>query len=379
MATELGVTPRIPARGCMARPLLLGSVMTTFRITLSLLAPLAACGDLGERATDGDCPRGEVCSDDTPRGLHFNGAELGDVFLDLDAPHPTLAGGTQDLRLSYDPGTGISRSLDRPYVADDEGGAGFAVERTRGPVVTLRGVADRTHYLRITDPDGALYDRKELQGAKLASIQIVSSSPEVVEPGDAVVYAPGTQRLTVALFGKVQGGSTTRVVDESMTIALAGATRTAWDSVRISGLPVGRHAMTVRAGDRPEATFDVEVVAGADSIVAHEPLTPLEATTGSVICFSARAAERHVLGLTWTFQADNGTAQAWLVNNCAFIVPEREGTLTLTARAGGQVLAAPFTVAPPTPMIAAPALPATVSDPAPSLLRTPAGERAAAF
>ena len=353
--------------------------MTTFRITLSLLAPLAACGDLGDRAASGDCPPGEVCSDDTPRGLHFNGPELGDRFLDLDAPHPTLAGGTQDLRLSYDPGTGIARSLDRPYVADDEGGAGFAVERTRGPVVTLRGVADRTHYLRITAPDGTLYDRKQLRGAKLAEIRLVPTSPEQVLPGDAVVFAPGTQRLTVALFGNVQGGTTTRVIDESMTIALPGATRTAWDSVRVSGLPAGRHAMTVRAGDRPEATLDVEVVAGADSIVAHAPVTPLEATKASVVCFSARAAGRHVIGLTWTFEADNGATQAWLINNCAVVVPEREGPLTLTARAGGQVLAASFTVAPPSPAIAASASPAVAFDPAPSLLRTPAGERAAAF
>ncbi len=195
---------------------------------------------------------------------------------------------------------------------------------------------------------------------------------EQVLPGDGIVFAAGAQALTVALFGKVQGGGTTRVVDESMTIALPGATRRWWDSVRVPGLVAGHHAVTVRAGDRPEATLDLEVVAGADSIVAHEPVSPLEVTKSSVVCFSARVAGRHVIGLTWTFTSDNGATQGWLTPNCAIVAPEREGTLTLTARAGGQVLAAPFTVA-----AAAPARTAA-AEPEPSL-RTPAGARAAMF
>ena len=351
--------------------------MTTLRLTLSLLAPLAACGDLGERAQSGECPVGEVCSDATPRGLHFDGPALGDAFLSFGGPHPTLAGGTQQLRLTYDAaGTGILRPLDRPYLADDEGGAGVRVERTSGAVVTLRGVSSRTNYLRITDPDGALYDRKQLEGATFTGISIGPKLHEQILPGDGVVFGPGTLELTVALFGQIEGGSKTRVVDESLVIAAPGAIRSAWDSVRLPNPTVGIHTVTARAGDQPEAALPVEVVAGADSIVAHAPQPPPVVAQGSVICFSARVAGRHVAGLAWTFATDNGTAQAWLTRNCAIVAPERAGALTVTARAGGQTIAAPFTVAAAAGSAAAARAVAVNPE---SSLRTPAGERAAAF
>ncbi len=341
--------------------------MTQLRLTLILL-PLAACGDLGERAQTGDCPAGEVCSDGTPRGLHFDGATLGDSFLTF-GPHPTLAGGTQHVRLTYDPGGGLLRALDRPYLADDDGGDGVRVDRTSGATVTLLGVADRTNYVRITDLDGALFDRKQFQGAMLSEIRIVPQRLEQILPGDGVVFAAGPQDLTVALFGRVQGGGTERAVDESLAITLPGATRSRWDTLRVD-LPAGHHAMTVRAGDRPEAAIDVEVVAGADSIVAHAPEPALAAGGTSIICFSAHAAGRHVAGLTWTFATDNGAAQGWLTRNCAAVAPEREGALNLTARAGGQVLTASFTVGPASARVAA-------SAPQPPS-GTTAGERAAA-
>jgi hypothetical protein len=357
--------------------------MTTLRLALSLLAPLAACGDLGERAQTGDCPAGEVCSDDTPRGLHFDGPALGDAFLSLGGPHPTLAGGTQQLRLTYDDsGTGFTRPLDRPYLADDEGGAGVEVERTSGAVVTLRGVSSRTNYLRITDPDGALYDRKQLEGATFTGISLGPKTREQVLPGDSVVFAPGTLELTVALSGRLEDGRTARVVDESLAIAAPGAIRSAWDSVRLPALTVGIYTVTARAGDHPEAARDVEVVAAADSIVAHAPAPLPVVAQASVVCFSARAAGRHVAGLAWTFATDNGTTQAWLTRNCAIVVPEREGALTVTARAGGQLIAAPLTVAataPPAAAARSAAATSAAATPEPSSLRTSAGERAAAF
>ena len=311
--------------------------------TLSLLAPLAAC-NLGERAETGECPPGEICSDDTPSGLNFDGASLSDGFLDF-GPHPTLVGGTQAIRLEYAPDAFGFRPLDLPYLADDEGGRGVKVDHTSGSVVTLRGVAAGSNYLRITDPGGDLYDRKQVSGARLTEIRVVPTRSESIVPGEAVVFAPGAQDVTVALVGETEGGGRVRAVDESMTIALPGANRTRWDTLRFAAATVGHHALTVTAGDCPAASLDVEVVAGADALVAQVPLSPIVVGQGSFVCFSAHAAGRHVAGLAWTFSSDNGPIQVWLDPNCAAVQPERAGTLTVTASAGGQTLAAAFTVA----------------------------------
>ncbi|HWO25560.1 MAG TPA: hypothetical protein VNO30_42765 [Kofleriaceae bacterium] len=365
--------------------------MSSLRLSLSLitpivslasLAPLPAC-NLGERATTGDCPDDEMCSGDTPRGLHFEGAELGGSLLP-GGPLPTLAGGTQHLRLTYDPGDGSNgalRDLDRPYIADDDGGAGVRVERTNGPIVTLRGVASQTNYLRITDLDGALYDRKQLQGAAFLKLQLLPGQPEQILPGDAIVFAPGARDITVALLGQpAEGGiGAVRAVDESMKIELSGATRKTWDTIRTPALAAGLHAVQVTAGDRPAARADVEVVAGADEIVQQPMQAPLVVGSATMVCFSARAAGRHVAGLAWTFASDNGTATQALLPNCAAVKAEHVGAVNVTATAGGRTLATPLTAV----ITAGAAAPATIAAEATArreaaAIDTTAGERAAA-
>lgn len=345
--------------------------MTPLRFSLCLLAPLAAC-NLGDRASGGDCPDDEFCSGDTPRGLHFEGATLGDSFIDL-GPHPTLAGGTQDIRLTYDRGDGVLRPLDRPYLADDDGAAGVKVERTTGPVVTLRGVADRSNYLRITGLDGALYDRKQLHGATLSEIRVLPTKSEQLTSFD-VVFAPGGRDVTVALFGETSGAASARAIDQSMDLSFWGATRLSWDTLRLPSLAVGRHPLAITVGDRPPASLDVEVVAAADDIVARPVEQPLLAGRVTSVCFSARAASRHIVGLAWTFTTDNGTAETSVIANCAAVKPDRLGTLNLTARAGGKTLTVSLSVA-----VAATARTATDVDAPPAPVPTTAGERAAAF
>lgn len=353
----------------MARPLLQLEAMTLsrFTFTLSLVAPLAACS-LGERAISGECPRGEVCADETPSGLDFEGASLTDVFLDF-GPHPTLVGGTQAIHLSYAPAGGAWRPLDLPYLTDDSGGRGVKVDHTSGPIVTLRGVAARANYLRITDPGGNLYDRKQLAGASLSEIRIVPRRPEMVAPGEAVVFAPGTVEVTVALHGETDGAPA-RAVDESMAIALPGATRIAWDTLRLPGAAIGFYPLTVTAGDRPETTLEVEVVGGADALALQLPSSPLVVAQVATVCFSAHAAGRHVAGLSWTFEADNGTAGGSLFANCAAVTPKQAGPLSLTARAGGKTLTTAFTVEAPARRTDAVVAPQPAHG-------SPAGERAA--
>jgi len=338
---------------------------------LLLVLALPAC-DLGERALTGACPAGETCSDDTPRGLSFSGTTFADDFLAFGPP-PTLAGGTQDIHLAYNLGDGTSRPLDRPYIADDDGGLGVMVDHTDGPVVTLRGVASHSNYLRITDADGALDDRKLFDGATLTKIEIVPAGLESITQGDAIVFAAGAQDLAVALIGKVDADPEpfdTRVVDESMTIALDGATRTRWDVLDLPDAAVGLHDVSVTAGVEPEAAVTFEVVAGPDSLLSHDPILPLQAGSTSFICFSPHSAGRHVAGLAWTFTVDNGPIGNVLFRNCATVLPDHEGPLHVTASAGGLIVTATYTAAPKHRSVRA-----TL----PSSQRQAPGERAAAF
>ncbi|HET9988508.1 MAG TPA: hypothetical protein VFQ65_08305, partial [Kofleriaceae bacterium] len=159
----------------------------------------------GERATTGECPAGETCSDLTPRGLQFNGAAMTDDF-DLSGPSPTAVGGTQDIKLEYDPTEGHYVALDLPFSADDDGGLGVKVDHVAGNVVTVRGVAVRTNYLRITDAaTGELFDRKELAGATIDSMKLVINTFEAPPADRDLAFLAGDVEVGVALLGPVQG------------------------------------------------------------------------------------------------------------------------------------------------------------------------------
>src|SRR5690349_9941492 len=116
-------------------------------LVLASLLVVPACFG-GERASTGQCPAGEVCSPETPNGLHFIGQALIDDVL-VSGPAATAIGGTQDVALQYDRGDGILIALDLPYTADDDGGLGVRVDHTAGSVVTMRGMKSRSNYLRI--------------------------------------------------------------------------------------------------------------------------------------------------------------------------------------------------------------------------------------
>ncbi|HEU0034501.1 MAG TPA: hypothetical protein VFQ53_27950 [Kofleriaceae bacterium] len=311
--------------------------------------PLTAC-TAGERAATGECPAGEDCSDTTPNGLHFVGAGIGGTSIDLGS-HPTAVGGTQTIHLEVEVAPAIFRPLDLPYTADDDGGLGVRVAATSGADVTLEGVATRENYLRILASDGGLMDRKLMDGAAITGLALVPGEPESPEPD--FVLATGHQRLVVALTGEVQGSSgpyTTRVIDESMAIdlagALAGSLRPAWDTIEIPNATVGPQSVTVTAGDRPAATLSFEVVAAADELVARAPEMPLAVGQLGSLCFSARNHGRYVAGLPWTITVDNGPGDNQLVRNCVLVQPEREGTLTATVTSDALTLQATYTVGP---------------------------------
>ena len=319
-------------------------------VPLALL-PLTACTG-GERASSGACPAGEVCSPLTPDGLYFLGNELGDSPLMNDiAPSPIAVGGTGEITLYFhDPGPSTDLiELDLPYVADDDGGAGFAVVTTSGPVVTLRGVSTGANYLRITEPGtGELYDRYRLAGAGIDTIELVGTELEVVSPTrPRLAWATGAQTLGVALTGEVDIDGRTgpaRLIDSSMELTLTGATRTSWDTLRLPDAAPGTYPLAVTAGDRPTLDLPVTIVAGADAIeLIGTPVVPLGGAES--VCFGAIAGGASVLGLAWRFDVDGAvtTHGADAVRrNCIEVEAGTRAagaTIPVTAQAGGRELA----------------------------------------
>jgi len=326
-------------------------------VSLSLLAavPLAACTG-GERASSGECPAGEVCSPETPRGLHFIGnAMAGQVLGTLFGPAATAVGGTQEIALEWDRGDGILVAFTLPYVADDDGANGVAVASTSGSVVTVRGTGSRKNYLRIVEPQfDELYDRYELAGAAIESMSLIGTGLETLPPGNPeIVWATGEQEIAVALHGEVQSGNTPRlerIVDTSMQLAMAATERRAWDTLGMPNATVGNYALTVTAGDKPAATMNVEIVAGADSMVLLGGASPtVPANSSTSVCFAAMNGQRYVYGLTWTFVVDGVTVVHDgndLNRNCVGVSASgmTSGSIPVMASAGGRTASTSVTI-----------------------------------
>jgi hypothetical protein len=323
-------------------------------LVTSLLASLPLVGCFGgERESTGECPAGEVCSPKTPNGLHFIGDALVDDVL-LSGPVPTAVGGTQNVKLEYDRGNGSLVALDIPFTADDDGGIGVTVDHITGAFVVVKGAGSRTNYLRILDADdGTLFDRKQLTGAAVTTIQLVTADFERVPVGKNLAWATGRQNIGVALFGDVQTGSgpeSQRLVDTSMALTLAGSERVEWDIVRLPNATVGTSALQVTAGDKPAANVDIVVADHADSLAALTPPTTIPANGSQEVCFMAQAQGRYLAGLVWTYDVDgttvtkgNGTND--ITRNCIVATTTKTtGSVIVKATAGGQTAMATLSV-----------------------------------
>ena len=332
----------------MARPLLFPLDMIRFSILASLSLPallsLVGCTTLGERAESGECPAGEVCSANTPYGLHFIGNPMADEIF-LSGPSATAIGGTQEIQLEYERGNGLRYSLDLPWAADDDGALGVRVLDQSGSVVTVGGQRSRKNYLRIIDPNTEeLYDRYEIAGAAISDMHLIGIEAEVVPQGADLVWAPGDQKIGIALFGEVQDGNDPeiqRIVDSSMALSLSGSERTGWDQLRLPNATIGVHALTIEAGDTAPRTVDVEVVAGADtiSVIGGEAPT-VQPNSSTTVCFQALNANRYIYGLTWQFnvggEASTGGKQQ-AMRNCVHVDAEvGQTSIPVVASAGGQ-------------------------------------------
>lgn len=301
-----------------------------------LLVPLLAAGCFEGEVADFGCPADEVCSPDTPDGLHFFGADLAGVF-EIDN-FPIAVGGIQRVRLAREVGDTFV-DLDAGYLALDTGPS-ILVEDQDGPVVTLRAAAAGSNHLEIRDADdNSLMDRKVFESAELASISITDTGYEGSER--PIAFMPGTIRFGIALTD----ADGDRLVDEGMTLDLPGATHVTWDILELSGTTAGTISVSVTAAGKPPATVDVVVVPAVEAIALDLAPEPLVVGSTSFACFEAHAGEHFVAGLTWAFTTDNGQVQEFVSPSCITVVPDTAGDITITASAGGIEKVVTFPVA----------------------------------
>jgi hypothetical protein len=210
--------------------------------------------------------------------------------------------------------------------------------------VIVRGAGSRTNYLRILDSDGLLMDRKELTGAAVKKLELVTEGFETVPANTPLAFSPGRRSVGVRLYGDVQTSSGPRsevLVDTSMQLALAGSTRKAWDTLELDAT-VGTSKLTVTAGDKPPADLDFVVIDHIDSLSVQDSSNLTVSPSSSAnVCFSGLGAGYYVAGLTWTYVIDSGApivqGDGSLNRNCINVSTQKvSGTIVVQASAGGQ-------------------------------------------
>ncbi|MBP6628827.1 MAG: hypothetical protein KBG28_15745 [Kofleriaceae bacterium] len=309
-----------------------------------LLVP--AC-TAGERASSGECPADEACSDTTPYGLHFTATPL--VGYADQAPKPVAIGGTQEIelwrRLGADAIIDEVVALDVPFAAMSDNGDAVGAAILGTSSVRITGVADGRDLLRITEAgNDLLLDRYEVSARALAAVRPLPFGYEqLLDPTQIAFLAGPTVTFGLGLYS-AEGE---RLADHSLTVAGAAVTTPSWDTVELAAPPVGPISLNVTAGGAPRAV-EVTVVDAVDQLVPgvdNLPDTIVIGSSGSV-CFEAHAGARAVVDLDWTFTvAGAGQAVGTASANCVSVQATAAGLLTIDASAAGSTTRLELTVA----------------------------------
>ncbi len=297
--------------------------------------PLVACYG-GDRA-NGVCPAGETCSPATPNGLLFVGRNPSDEIA-LSGPLATVIGGTQDVQLEFNDAT--LGAFDLAYTAVVDAPTGVNIDTTSGSTVTITGTGTDANYVRIVDPSGELYDRKQMTGASIDTVALVPAGPETIPTGMDVSFATSNEKFVVALTGRVEdsvlGEIEERLVDDSMQLTLAGSLRVGWDAFSMPGAGAGVYSLGVSSGDYSGQPLDLVIVDHIDSLtVQPDAPTTVAQNESVVVCFTASSSGRYVAGLDWEFTVD-GQAVSAFGNNCADVsTTSTSGSLTVKASVAG--------------------------------------------
>jgi hypothetical protein len=219
-------------------------------IPLSVLAiGLVACMARvdGERASTGECPAGEVCSQATEQGLHF----IGHAFFDDSDTlllGPVMVGGTFELGIKTADGGPLPE-----FAFEAEDGTVFDVELGNGqfgPTVAnkplyrvdshlaLTGLSEGRTNIRITDADtGELFDRIAIDAYEISDIELSNMN----DPGREYVIGGCDELLAVRLVA-TNGTREIRGFDQSLSLRAEGSVSAEpqfWDCFRYA-VPEGK-------------------------------------------------------------------------------------------------------------------------------------------
>jgi hypothetical protein len=307
-----------------------------------------ACTDL-PGGHDYFCVEGETCSHDTPYGLDFRGT---DITGELGGEPGVLAiGGIEHIRV-LDPSDDLTQAVpfarkyttDTSQRADNRFALGVEAVEHDGNIITVRGIADGTSYLRLLAPDGKLYDRTALAAVAVDHRQV---RPPYAYGGpgasETIVWAPGAHDISVGLWSPPDPeleNTSDLLVDESLVLEVPGATQTRWDTLHVPAAAAGHRALVVTGGSGA-AVLDVETVAAPDSIENRaDNYYPISIYGSNRLCFVARNASRYVAGVEWSFTMDDGEVLTdegidTRHSGCAYFAPHLQGAVHIHATASG--------------------------------------------
>lgn len=218
--------------------------------TLGLAFGLACTGYAeGERASFGECPRGEVCNDDTPGGLIFWGMNFWDE--PGNRLGPVIVGGRFELAF-----TTADADLDAWHV-ETTGVLEATPIEGRPHAVLVHGRQSGDGMVRVVDDRGQLYDRLPLEAVEVDDVEIGN----VTDPDRDVLYGGCEEMIGVRLVASA-GGQRLRAFDALVRVEAEGGVRPdvgIWDCFRYD-VPIAGGSVTfeITSGGRTfQRTVDV--------------------------------------------------------------------------------------------------------------------------
>lgn len=332
-----------------ARPVLSGVVMTTLasRTALAFVAVVSAggCALPGVRA-EGGCPIGEVCSDQTPDGLFFQGTAPGDGF--AIGVTTTAKGGTQTIQVLLGNTEG-SLPLDQAFDAATSNVTVASISSVEPPNVIVRGESAGTSSLRLLESGtNKLLDQLSIQVAEIDKVTLFPKESFLFSQDDGSPWAL-LSGAKVPLVVQLKAKNGDRLIDETLTLtpASGAVTPKSWDVFEITAPATGDASFSIQAGKSP-FTVKAPVVAAIDDIILSRfqaeisEDNKLGVSTDHLVCFLGKSAGLTTLGATWTFTGtptitfseQDADTKLW-PGNCTALKGTAVGPAKLTVTASG--------------------------------------------